>query len=229
MSDKKGNDKKVNPNGVYFAHDKLADRSQEDFIKDLTFNVDDIIHIREIKRTADTGKDKTYIICMKKDQYELDKDKLLKEKSIVVKQFFNAINKKLPPGFINGFYVNYQTEEKSAPKDTYKKFCAGLTSIFKRLSDGDFIEEDSYEIIFPPSYPDGKIRQFAIVNFKGKNKNRYITPFVNKLKYMIDDYELDNISYRIKWLSQKVFNDIQKGENKEIKQKEAKSTEKASA
>ena len=216
-------DKKINPNGVYFAYDKRKSRNQEDFIKDLT-EPDNILHINKMKRTEETGKDTTYIICMTKDKYEMDKEKLLKEKGIVVKKFFNSVGKKLPYGSMNGYFVSYETSEELPENERYQKFNQSLVAIIDNLVDGKFIEKESVEIIFPPSYPDGKLRHFAIINFKSKNKNRFITPFVNKLKYMLDGYEYDNICYHIKWLSQKVFEDIKKGENKEIKVKAAASS-----
>jgi len=196
--------------GLYVAYDKLPDRSQEDFLKSLTNNdTSKIVHSNFWDGNKGGDKDKRYIVCMPKEYNDSLTDEFKKENKLSIVRFIPNMHK-LKEGTTHGFYVTSNVE--------FKDFSKNLIALFKAFEDKKFIQSDSFEITFPKAYPDGKLRNYAMVTFKKSNDNNFPKAYIRKLKALVDNSTFNGVKFTIDWLSIKVMKDIKKGQNK--KQKE---------
>ena len=81
-----------------------------------------------------------------------------------------------------------------------------------------FLKKDSYQIVFPRSYPNGDRRNYLIVTFE-KSNGSYPRKFIKKLKILLNDSPCGDSLLKINWLSNSVMKDILQGENKDFVKK----------
>ena len=205
-----------NPTGLYVVHDK-ENRSQNDFLKSLTNDdLSKIIHINYCKDKTIGNKDKRYIICMSKEYNDSLTDNFKNRNKLSVARFVPNMHN-LKEGTTHGFYVTSNAE--------FKDFSKNLLNLFTMLEVKKFIQTDSYEIIFPQAYPDGKIRNYAMITFKKSKDDNFPKSYIRKLKALVDNSTFNNVKFSIDWLSIKVMKDIKRGQNKKQKENDIRKAE----
>ena len=197
--------KNVNPIGVYLIYDKKEGRSEEEFSEILPTS----LHINSLPHKE--GNDPMYIAVMPKDFYDNNAaDELLKELNIVVRRFRPPLNDKLREGTTYGFYI---TSDAS-----YPEFSKNLLEIFSNFEKAEFINNDSYEILMPAPYPNGNMRNYAVLSFRKNDKDIFPKSYIRKLKVLLNGSKYNNITFKVDWVSVNVMRDIKKGNTKDRKE-----------
>jgi len=197
--------KMLNPCGIYLVYDKCADRTQEEFCKALTQgNIDLIYHINEWSRREGTEGDKRYIVSMSKEYHDGLTEEL-KESMQVVIRFYRQKDSKLKPGTTHAFFIRSDSD--------FDKFKENVLSMFNEFSSINLIKEETYDIYFPQPYPNGEVRNYAIVTFRKINNVKPIS-FINKFRALIDGSYYNGIKFNIDWASFNVVKDVKSGKNK---------------
>ena len=200
-----------NPIGFYLVYDKDENRNSEN-ISDI---IPDLIYMNVLARKE--GKDKMMIAAFPKTFYDnSSSEELLEKNNIAIRRFRPPMNDKLKEGTTYGFYVTSDAE--------YIKFCSSFNNLFATFEKHGLIVKDSYEIIYPKPYPNGNIRNYAIVGFKKNDKGIFPKSYIRKLKILIHNSKYRDVTFKIDWLSVNVMRDIKKGHTKEKKDKVSEST-----
>jgi hypothetical protein len=207
MSSKENN----NPYTVCIIFDK-KDRSFDDFMQEFTKlseEENDILFIRSCRKNVDQDKDQGYIACIKKyinDKYSKDEE-FIADKGIVIKRC-HPNNEPLRNNMTWGFFIK---TDKVDPQY--------VISLFLSFESSGFLKKDSYQIVFPRTYPNGDSRNYLIVTFE-KSNGSYPRKFIKKLKILLNDSPCGENLLKINWLSNSVMKDILQGENKDFVKKE---------
>lgn len=197
--------KNVNPNGVYLIYDKEKDRNEEEFYKILPMS----LHINSL--THKEGNDPMYIAVLPKDFYDNNTpDELLKAYNIVVRRFRPPLNDKLREGTTYGLYITSDA--------TYPEFSKNLLELFSNFEKAKFINNDSYEILMPAPYPNGNMRNYAVLSFRKNDKDIFPKSYIRKIKVLLNGSKYNNITFKVDWVSVNVMRDIKKGNTKDKKE-----------
>ena len=167
---------------------------------------EDLIYIKVLYR--EENKNQTFLAAIKKyfnDKYVENED-FRKSCNLDIKRF-TPLNKPIGFNMTWGFFIK-----------TNEVMPESIISIFTKFENVGFLIKESYEIIFPRPYPDGKNRDYLIVVFN-KIDNNFPRKFIRKLKILLDKSIVNGCTLRVNWLSNSVKNDIIQGENKELKNK----------
>ena len=204
MASSESNDR--NPNGFYLIYDKDESRN----ISELSKLIPGLVFINDLPRKED--KDKMLICALPKTFYDNNSaESLLEKYNIAIRRFRPPINDKLKEGTTYGFYVTSNVE--------YINFSSALNSLFSLFENSNLIEKDSYEIIYPKPYPNGCMRNYAIVSFRKNEKGIFPKSYIRKLKILVNNSLYQEVTFKVDWLSVNVMRDIKKGHSKEKKEK----------
>lgn len=195
-----------NPNGFYLIYDKIVDRDTNE-IRNM---IPGSVYINDLPQRE--GKDKMLIAAFPKSFYDNTKaEELLEKYNIVIRRFRPPVNDKLKEGTTYGFYITSNAE--------YINFSSSLNNLFSTFEESNLIEKESYEIIYPRPYPNGGMRNYAIVSFKKNDKGIFPKSYIRKLKILINNSTYQDVNFKVDWLSVNVLRDIKKGHSKEKKDK----------
>ena len=185
----------------------MKDRS----IKIISKIIPGLVFINELP-PREEGKDKVLMAAFPKTFYDNSKpEDLLENHNIAIRRFRPPINDKLKEGTTYGFFVTSDVN--------YAKFSSALNSLFSDFEFSELIEKNSYEIIYPKPYPDGTMRNYAIISFKKNDKGIFPKSYIRKLKRLLNNSNYQEVNFKIDWLSVNVLRDIKKGHSKEKKEK----------
>ena len=129
----------------------------------------------------------------------------IKESMQVVIRFYRQKDSKLKPGTTHAFFIRSDSG--------FDKFKENVFRMFNEFSSINLIKEETYDIYFPQPYPNGEVRNYAIVTFRKINNVKPIS-FINKFRALIDGSYYNGIKFNIDWASFNVVKDIKNGKNK---------------
>ena len=193
-----------NPIGIYLVYDKNKKGVSR------IHNIPGHVYSNVLYRQE--NKDTMIIAALPKIFYDNITDKDLEEHNIAIRRFRPPDNDKLKDGTTYGFYIKSDSE-------TYTKFANSLNNLFATFETSDLIEKESYEIIYPKAYPNGSMRNYAIVSFKKNDKGVFPKSYIRKLKILLNNSTHQHVTFKVDWLSVNVMRDIKKGHSKEKKEK----------